>query len=165
MKYDIETLMRDYGNDVLRTAYSYVKDKHTAEDIFQDVFIKVYKNLESFRDESGIKTWIIRITINTAKDYLKSAYSQKVVPMMDFKEDMITSEDDFEEVENRDRDEMIRKIVMGLPDQYREVLLCIYYHDMSVADTAKSLGIAEGTVKSRLFRAREIMKNKLERRL
>ena len=165
MKYDIETLMRDYGKDVLRTAYSYVKDKHTAEDIFQDVFIKVYKNLESFRDESGIKTWIVRITINTAKDYLKSAYSQKVVPMMDFKEDMITSEDDFEEIENRDRDEMIRKIVMGLPEQYKEVLLCIYYHDMSVTDTAKSLGIAEGTVKSRLFRAREIMKNKLEGRL
>ena len=165
MKYDIETLMREHGNDVLRTAYAYVKDKHTAEDIFQEVFIKVFKNLDSFRDESDIKTWIIRITINTSKDYLKSAYSRKVVPMMEFKEDMITSDDDFEEIENRDRDEMIRKMVMSLPEQYREVILCVYYHDMSVADTAKSLDIAEGTVKSRLSRAREMMKNKLEGRL
>jgi RNA polymerase sigma-70 factor (ECF subfamily) len=165
MKYDIETLMLKHGNEVLRTAYSYVKDKFTAEDIFQEVFIKVYKNLENFRDESDIKTWIIRITINTAKDYLKSAYSRKVVPMMEFKEDQLVSDNDFEEIENRDRDEQVKKTVMSLPEQYREVLLCVYYHDMSVADTAKSLGIAEGTVKSRLSRARDMMKNKLEGRL
>ena len=165
MKYDIETLMRKHGNEVLRTAYSYVKDKFTAEDIFQEDFIKVYKNLENFRDESDIKTWIIRITINTAKDYLKSAYSRKVVPMMEFKEDQLVSDNDFEEIENRDRDEQVKKTVMSLPEQYREVLLCVYYHDMSVADTAKSLGIAEGTVKSRLSRARDMMKNKLEGRL
>ena len=165
MEYNIETLMREYGNDVLRTAYSYVKDKFTAEDIFQEVFIKAYKSLDSFRNESAVKTWLIRITINAAKDYLKSAYNQKVVPMMDFKEDMLTSEDDFEEIENRDRDEQIRNTVMNLPEQYREVLLCVYYHDMSVAETAKSLNIAEGTVKSRLSRARDLMKNKLEGRL
>ena len=165
MKYDIETLMRQYGNEVLRTAYSYVKDKYTAEDIFQEVFIKVFKNLENFRDESDIKTWLIRITINTAKDYLKSAYNQKVVPMMEFEENMLTSDDDYEKIENQDRDEQVKKTVMSLPDQYREVLLCVYYHDMSVADTAKALNIAEGTVKSRLSRAREMMKNKLEGRL
>jgi len=165
MEYNIETLMREYGNDVLRTAYSYVKDKFTAEDIFQEVFIKVYKNLDNFREESGIKTWLIRITINTCKDYLKSAYNRKVVPMMEFKEESITSEDDFEEVENRDRDRFVKETVMTLPEGYREVLLCVYYHEMSVAETAESLGIAEGTVKSRLSRAREIMKNKLEGRL
>ncbi len=165
MKYDIETLIREYGNDVLKTAYAYVKDKFTAEDIFQEVFVKVYRNLDSFRDESGIKTWIIRITINTAKDYLKSAYSQKVVPMMEFKEDMITSDNDFEEIENRDRDRVIRETVMTLPEAYREVLLCVYFHEMSVADTASALNIPDGTVKSRLARAREMLKTKLEGRL
>jgi len=165
MSYDIETLMREYGNDVLRTAYSYVKDKYAAEDIFQETFIKAYRALENFRDESNIKTWLIRITINAAKDYLKSAYNQKVVPMMEFKEDAIVSDGDFEEVENRDRDEQVKKTVMSLPDGYREVILCVYYHEMSVADTAASLGIAEGTVKSRLSRARDMLKNKLEGRL
>ena len=165
MKYDIETLMKEYGNDVLRTAYSYVKDKYTAEDIFQDVFVKAYRNLEGFRDDSSIKTWLIRITINTAKDYLKSSYSRKVVPMMDFKEDSIVSEDDFEEVENRDRDRFVKETVMSLPEQYREVLLCMYYQEMSVAETSKCLGIPEGTVKSRLSRARDILKTRLEGRL
>ena len=84
---------------------------------------------------------------------------------MEFEENMLTSDDDYEKIENQDRDEQVKKTVMSLPDQYREVLLCVYYHDMSVADTAKALNIAEGTVKSRLSRAREMMKNKLEGRL
>ena len=90
--YDIETLMRQYGNDVLRTAYMYVKDVHTAEDIFQDVFIKVNQKLSTFEGNSSIKTWIIRITINTCKDYLKSAWNRRVVPMMEYQEDAIVSE-------------------------------------------------------------------------
>ena len=63
--YDIENLIREYGNDVLRTAYMYVKDIHTAEDIFQDVFIKVNQKLSTFEGNSSIKTWIIRIAINS----------------------------------------------------------------------------------------------------
>lgn len=165
MTYSIEGLMRDYGNDVLRTAYAYVKDKYAAEDIFQETFIKAYRNLEGFREESGVKTWLIRITINTCKDYLKSAYNKRVVPMLDFEEDSLVADDEFEKVEIQDRNEMIKKVVMGLPDNYREVIICVYYREMSVADTAELLGIAEGTVKSRLARAREQLKNKLEGRL
>lgn len=67
--YEIEALIREYGNDVLRTAYMYVKDIHTAEDIFQEVFIKVNQKLSTFEGNSSIKTWIIRITINACKDF------------------------------------------------------------------------------------------------
>lgn len=163
--YDIEQLMRQYGNDVLRTAYAYVKDRDTAEDLFQETFIKAYRNLDKFREESSIKTWLIRITINVCKDYLKSAYQQKVVPMMDFQEDAIVSEDDYEEVENADRNAQIRAAVDNLPEGYRDVVLCVYFNEMSVAETASQLNIAEGTVKSRLSRARDILKNKLEGRI
>ena len=165
MAYSIESLMREYGNDVLRTAYAYVKDNYAAEDIFQETFVKAYKNLEDFREESGVKTWLIRITINTCKDYLKNAYNRRVVPMLEFEEDSLVAEDEYEKVENQDRNDMIKKVVMGLPDNYREVIICVYYREMSVADTAAQLGIAEGTVKSRLARAREQLKNKLEGRL
>ncbi len=165
MAYSVESLMHDYGNDVLRTAYAYVKDKYAAEDIFQETFIKAYKNLGEFREESGIKTWLIRITINTCKDFLKSAYNKRVVPMMEFEEDSLVADDSFEEVEVQDRNEMIKNTVMQLPETYREVVICVYYNELSVADTAKQLGIAEGTVKSRLARAREQLKTKLEGRL
>lgn len=163
--YDIETLIRQYGNDVLRTAYMYVKDIHSAEDIFQDVFIKVNQKLSTFEGNSSIKTWIIRITINTCKDYLKSAWNRRVVPMMDYQEDAIISETDYDEVESQDTKELIKKSVLSLPEKYKEVVLCVYFQEMSIAEAAKTLQIAEGTAKSRLSRAREKLKSILEGRI
>ncbi|MCR5324034.1 MAG: sigma-70 family RNA polymerase sigma factor [Lachnospiraceae bacterium] len=163
--YNIEDLMRKYGNDVLRTAYSYVNDRTAAEDCFQETFIKAYKNLNNFRGESSVKTWLIRITVNVCKDYLKSAYQKHVVPMMEFEEDAIVSENDFEEVENKDRNRQILDAVNSLPDHYKEVIMCVFYNEMSIEETAASIGVAEGTVKSRLHRAKEQLKNKLEGRL
>jgi len=163
--YDIESLIRQYGNDVLRTAYMYVKDLHTAEDIFQDVFIKVNQKLSSFEGNSSIKTWIIRITINTCKDYLKSAYNRRVVPMMEYQEDAIVSESDYEEVEQQDTKALIKKSVLSLPAKYKDVVLCVYFQEMSLAEAAKTLQIAEGTAKSRLSRARLKLKSLLEGRI
>jgi len=163
--YDIESLIRQYGNDVLRTAYMYVKDIHLAEDIFQDVFIKVSQKLSTFEGYSSIKTWIIRITINTCKDYLKSAWNRKVVPMMEYQEDSIISETDYEDVEKQDTKELILKEVLSLPSKYKDIVLCVYYQQMSLAEAANVLGIAEGTAKSRLSRARKRLKAALEGRI
>lgn len=163
--YNIESLMREYGNDVLRTCYAFVKDVHTAEDLYQETFIKVYRHMDSFNGDCSVKTWITRIAVNTCKDYLKSAYSRHVVPMDEFLEDQISTTDDFREVENADLNEQIKDAVMSLPVKYREVVICVYYNEMSVADCAKQLDISEGTVKSRLSRAREKLKPILERRL
>lgn len=163
--YDIEALIRQYGNDVLRTAYMYVKDIHTAEDIFQEVFIKVNQKLSTFEGNSSIKTWIIRITINTCKDYLKSAWSRKVVPMMEYQEDSIVSETDFDDVEKQDTKELIMKEILSLPSKYKDIVLCVYYQQMSLTEAANVLSIAEGTAKSRLSRARKRLKELLEGRI
>ena len=163
--YDIETLIREYGNDVLRTAYSFVRDREAAKDLFQETFIKANYNLDKFRGDSSIKTWLIRITVNVCKDYLKSAYQKNVVPMTQVEEDSLRVEDDHEQIENADRDEQIRRAVNSLPENYREVVLCVYFREMSVADASAALGVPEGTVKSRLARAREVLKSKLEGRL
>jgi RNA polymerase sigma-70 factor (ECF subfamily) len=85
--------------------------------------------------------------------------------MMEFEEDAIVSDNDFEEVENADRNKTIRQAVESLPEAYREVVMSVYFNEMSVAETAAALGIAEGTVKSRLSRARDVLKNKLEGRI
>lgn len=163
--YDIESLIRQYGNDVLRTAYMYVKDIHSAEDIFQDVFIKVNQKLSTFEGNSSIKTWIIRITINTCKDYLKSAWSRRVVPMMEYQEDAIISESDYDEVEEQDTKELIKQSVLSLPEKYKDVVICVYYQDMTIMEAANTLHIAEGTAKSRLSRARQKLKTLLEGRI
>lgn len=163
--YDIETLVREYGNDVLHTAYMYVKDNHLAEDIFQDVFIKVNQKLSTFQGGSSIKTWIIRITINISKDYLKSAWNQKVSPMTEFQENTFASEDNYTAIEQEDENQLIRQTVMKLPDKFKDIVLCVYYHDMSIKEAALLLHIAEGTAKSRLSRAKEKMKICLEGRI
>lgn len=163
--YEIEALIKDYGNDVLRTAYMYVKDIHTAEDIFQEVFIKVNQKLSTFEGNSSIKTWIIRIAINACKDYLKSAYNRRVVPMMEYQEDAIVSESDFEEVEKQDTNHLIKKTVLSLPAKYRDVVLCVYFQEMTISEAAQTLNIAEGTAKSRLSRARQKLKVTLEGRV
>ncbi|WOO35180.1 sigma-70 family RNA polymerase sigma factor [Anaerocolumna sp. AGMB13020] len=163
--HDIETLIREYGNDVLRTAYMYVKDSHLAEDIFQDVFIKVNQKLHTFQGDSNIKTWIIRITINTCKDYMKSAWNQKVMQFTEVHENTLTGKDEFVAVEQEDENRLVRDAVIQLPQKYKDVLLCVYFQDMSVAETAKLLGIAEGTAKSRLSRAKDKLKLSLEGRI
>jgi len=163
--YDIETLIRQYGNDVLRTAYMYVKDIHTAEDIFQDVFIKVNQKLSTFEGNSSIKTWLIRITINTCKDYLKSAWNRRVVPMMEYQEDAIISETDYEDIEKQDTKDLVKETVLSLPEKYRDLVICIYFQDMTIPEAAKVLNIAEGTAKSRLSRARQRLKSSLEGRI
>lgn len=162
---DIENLIRQYGNDVLRTAYLYVKDIHTAEDIFQDVFIKVNQKLSTFEGNSSIKTWIIRITINTCKDYLKSAWNRRVIPMMEYQEDSIISNSDYDEVEKKDTKELIKKSILSLPAKYKDIVICVYFQDMTLTEAANVLKIAEGTAKSRLSRARQKLKIILEGRI
>jgi RNA polymerase sigma-70 factor (ECF subfamily) len=163
--YDIETLMRKYGNDVLRTAYMYVKDSHLAEDIFQDVFIKVNQKLSTFQGGSSIKTWIIRITINTSKDYLKSAWNRKVVPITEFHENTIAGKNEYSAIEKQDENQFIRQAVMKLPDKYKDVIVCVYFQEMTISEAASLLQIAEGTAKSRLSRAKDKMKICLEGRI
>ena len=161
--YDLEYLMRTYGNDVLRMAYSYVKDYDTAEDIFQEVFIKVNANLAEFRGESSVKTWLLRITVNACKDYLKSAYNRRVTMFSEEEEENIPAADMAEEIERKQDGEQIRKALLLLPEKYREVLLCLYFEERSVAETAKVLGLSEGTVKRRLSRARDKFRVILEK--
>ncbi|WP_310604109.1 sigma-70 family RNA polymerase sigma factor [Anaerosporobacter sp.] len=161
---NLEGLMRMYGNDVLRTAYLYVKDIHLAEDIFQEVFLKVNSHYESFRGECSIKTWLLQITINTCKDYLKSAWNQKVEPTDEFQTQQVV-EDGYEKIENKEDNHVVKEAVMELPEKYKEVVLCVYYQEMSVEETADMLRIAAGTVKSRLNRARQKLRGSLERRV
>ncbi len=163
--YVLEDLMREYGNDVLRMAYLYVKDMHMAEDMFQEVFLKVNEKLDTYEGRASIKTWLLSITMNTCRDFLKSAYHSRVVPMFGFQEEGLALEDDFEGLERAETARTVREAIQELPEHYREVVLCIYFREMGVQETAKELGISEGTVKSRLFRAKERLKQNLGRRL
>ena len=164
-----ENLIRTYGDEILRLLYLYVKDLDIAKDLFQDTFVKVHLRLKDFRNDSNIKTWITRIAINTAKDYLKSAWNQKVSGISEDEEknqmDIVDTSPQIEDtVIAKERRQTVRQAVMELKEEYKDVVTCVYFLDMSVDDASKHLGIPPGTVKSRLSRARGVLREILERR-
>ncbi len=160
-KEKLTSLIELYGNDVLRIATLYTQNPSTAEDIFQDVFFKVNKYLSSFSGKSSEKTWIIKITINTCKDYIKSAWRKKIVPLEEFNEtsDNVSYDNNIIDSENAS---MIFNEILTLPLKYKDVLILYYYKDFSTAEISKILNVPEATVRTRMKRARELLKEKLK---
>jgi RNA polymerase sigma-70 factor, ECF subfamily len=158
----IDELIDSYSKNVYLLAYSYVKDKGLAEDISQEVFIKCYKHLKTFRGEANIKSWIYRITVNTAKDAVRSkAFQVLKYPKLFFENFTRTrsSEDTFL-VQNQA--EILMKSVLRLPTKYREVIILHYFEEQRVDEIAAILHLNSNTVKTRLLRARAILKDQLK---
>jgi len=156
----IENLISLYGNDVLRIATAYTRDSTIAEDIFQEVFIKVARNINKFENRSSEKTWIIRITINTCKDFLKSSWNKKVVPMESIETTLNTYSED--KILESEKATLVIQEILRLPLKYKEILLLYYYQDLNTLEIAKVLSIPEASVRTRLRRARDIIKDKLK---
>ena len=146
----IEQLIEEYGDMVYRLAISRVKSKEEAEDIFQEVFIKIYEKMPEFVSKEHEKYWIIRVTINLSKNILKSSWNSKVMPL--------DKEITFEEKEERD----VYFEVLRLPLKYRTILQLYYYENLKIEEIAEILKINSNTVKTRLRRAREKLKTNLK---
>lgn len=158
----LEQLVDAYGDGVLQLAYFYVKDRSLAEDIFQEVFTKVYFGLHTFRGESSPRTWIYRIAVNLCHDKLRSWSMRRVLLIgEDFfsKLPLLPTEVDAVErvLAEADRQVLLEN-VMALPVEYREVVTQYYYEEMDTREVAMALGLSEGTVRSRLHRARARLK-------
>lgn len=146
----IEQLIEEYGDMVFRLAVSRVKSKEEAEDIFQEVFIKIYEKMPEFVSKEHEKYWIIRVTINLSKNILKSSWHRKVLPL--------DSEIKFEDKEERD----VYFEVLRLPLKYRTILQLYYYESFKIDEIAEILKISPNTAKTRLRRAREKLKINLK---
>ena len=146
----IEQLIEEYGDMVFRLAISRVKSKEEAEDIFQEVFIKIYEKMPEFVSKEHEKYWIIRVTIYLSKNILKSSWHRKVLPL--------DSEIKFEDKEERD----VYFEVLRLPLKYRTILQLYYYESFKIDEIAEILKISPNTAKTRLRRAREKLKINLK---
>jgi len=164
MEEEIKRLMDIYGNDVLRIAYLYLKDRYLAEDAYQEVFIKVYKNFNKFRGDCSEKTWIMSITMNTCKDMLRISWFKKVLMFKDVEDDLSlkTYENVDDSIIIKVQHEELLKEIMNLPSKYKELLILYYYEEFSTVDISRILKIPEGTIRSRLFRAREMLKSNID---
>ncbi len=159
----LEGLIDDYGTELKRIAFLYVKNEALAEDIIQEVFISCYHHLDSFRKESTYKTWLIRITVNKSKDTLKLWSFRNFVSKAEVEPRLLevnTPESDA--LLEMEKKELIEE-VLKLPIKLREVIILFYYKDLSIGEIVDILQLNENTIKSRLFRAREKLKVTLER--
>lgn len=155
--------MVEYGNELVRLAFSYVKDVETAKDLVQNTFIKCYKNIDTFRYDAQIKTWLYRITINECKDYLKS-WNYKMVQVKSFinetAKSIIPSTE--KKVIDKYNNEEIKDTIYSLPKVYREVVYLYYYDSLSTEEIANVLDIPVNTVKTRLRRAKQRLESMLK---
>lgn len=151
---EMERLMAAYGQAVKRTCRLYLKDAALAEDAAQETFLKAWRHWGDFRGECGEKTWLMRIAINTCRDMLRRGWFR----WMDRR---VTPEATPLAMAEEPRP-ALAEAVQALPRLSREVVVLYYYQGMDVKETAQTLGINVNTAKSRLLRARKLLKIHLE---
>jgi RNA polymerase sigma-70 factor (ECF subfamily) len=164
-------LIRPYERGVFLAAASILGNDADAEDAAQEAFLKAYRNLASFRQESKFSTWLIQIAINDAKMKLRKD-RRHLYKAIDAGQE--TSEGDYipidfvdwreipsEALEQRELREALNQALNSLPEKYRTVLILRDVQQMSIAETAKALAISEENVKTRTSRARLQMRDRL----
>lgn len=152
----VEELIEMYGDELLRLCYLYLKDINLAQDALQDTYLKVFRNLEKFKGESSEKTWIIKITINVCKNYVKNYWIRNVIRLDNMPE--VSYVEQFSKIIN---DELLSAI-MRLPTKLKEVILLYYYQEYKIKEIADILCISETAVNKRLARAKVKLKEYLE---
>jgi RNA polymerase sigma-70 factor (ECF subfamily) len=165
-----EVLFRKYREQVARLTYSIAKDETLAEDIVQEVFLLVYRHLAKFRQQAAFKTWLYRITVNETIRQLNRNKRWQPLPEGDFEpanlpSTLVTFENGVSPervlIEGEQR-RMIQNALDAIKPHHRTILVLYYLEDLSVQEIAEVLDIPEGSVKSRLFYARDNLRKLME---
>jgi RNA polymerase sigma-70 factor (ECF subfamily) len=171
-----ESLMRRHNGKLFRIARAIVKDDSDAEDVLQDAYLDAYRHIHDFRGGSQVATWLARIVINQALMRLRKEKRRSII--VPFREPRTANpdpteadvpDDTNESPSNRLLRDEIRRIlerrIDELPLSFRTVFIMREVEDMSVQETAECLGITPATVRTRLFRARALLRESLAREL
>lgn len=177
---DNETLyqiMDDYGNDVWNYAFFLTGSRDHADDISQEVFIKAYQGIHTYRGEASLKTWLITITRNTVHSYRRSRFfrqslgsklysidDEKTAGSSALSQNSRIAPSAESIVMEQHYEDSIWEIIMSLSVKSREVLILALKYEMKIQEIANILHLSEGTVKSRLSRAKEKVQKELGRR-
>jgi RNA polymerase sigma-70 factor (ECF subfamily) len=164
-----EELVRRYQRPIVAYVYRMVGDYDSALDLTQEVFIRVYNSLGRYRAEFKFSTWIYRIAHNAAIDHLRRVGASRTEEMTvegeggtSFEKPLASKAPNPEqETERGERRAEIEEVVGQLPHAYRELIVLRHSHDLSYDEIAEVTGLPLGTVKNRIFRAREAMRELL----
>ena len=137
-------------NNVFRICYSYMKNKHDAEDVVQDVFVQLIRKNPNFENERHERAWLIVTASNLCKNNLKS-WKRKQESIQDYEG----------ELHQEIKEDNTINIVLNLPEKYKTVIYLYYYEGYSSIEIAKAIDKKESTVRSLLKRGRDILKIKI----
>lgn len=169
-KRSFDLLVIKYQGRVLAIAQRFVRDHAEAQDIAQDSFVKAYRAIDSFRGDSAFYTWLYRITVNTAKNHLQARKRRPRADLaLDDEEqfsDDISALQETETPENKLAREQLKTLIdqtiAGLSDELRAAICMREFDGLSYEDIAQALDCPVGTVRSRIFRAREIIDEQIK---
>lgn len=150
---EIERLVETYGNDVLRLAATILGSREMAEDVHQETFLRVCKAWGGFRGDASEKTWITGIAVNVCRDMMRSAWKRRVTVSDEIVE-AVPDVYSVREMDRRTERSDMMKALAKLSPEHREAVVLFYYHDLDVRQIAAIQKVPEGTVKSRLHKAR-----------
>ncbi len=160
-----DLLVLKYQSRVIATAFKYVQERQLAEDIAQEAFIKSYKSIDSFREESSFYTWVYRITVNTAKNYLVSSKRKNEVMVSDLSEndsfypEKINLDSPQEILKASELRDLILEALSSLGEETRTALSLREFDGLSYEQIAEIVKCPVGTVRSRIFRGREMIED------
>jgi RNA polymerase sigma-70 factor (ECF subfamily) len=153
------TLVQRHKDKIRNIIYLTLNSSDSIDDIAQDVLITIYKNLKSFRFQSQFSTWLYRITVNKCKDHLRKVRIRSIfIPIKDGEEDPVY----IPSMEHKDISEIVNHAISKLPEKLRLPLLLKDIEGLSYQEIAETVNCEIGTVKSRIFRAREGLRELLK---
>ena len=156
-KEEFEIKYRLYSQELMNISYGYTKNKDDSLDVIQNVFSKFFNINKSFKTTNDEKYWLIRVTINESKDFLR-----KKSRTTNLEEDAIDSLNYNDDNINDLRLKKLSLLVKQLPDKYRKVIILHYYDSLPIKDIINILHISESAIKKRLERARNMLKEEME---
>ncbi len=152
----LRRMMTQYKNDLMRMCVAYLEDQALAEDAVQETFVKAYKAMATFRGDSGEKTWLMRIAINTGKNIRRDRWFRFV--------DRSVTPDALPLRAASRKDHALLEAVMSLPGRHKEAVLLYYYQGLSIQEMSDALGASVSTISTRLKKAREKLRREIEGR-
>jgi RNA polymerase sigma-70 factor, ECF subfamily len=162
-------LMAVYRNPVYNMVWHITGDGSDAGDVLQNVFVKIVRGIKQFRNGSSLKTWIYRIAVHEALNYRRSWFRRHRREAFSLDDEQPAArlvdgrleDSPYELVEQQERQEVVAKALRTLAEPYRTVVVLRELEDLSYEEISEVLDLAEGTVKSRLKRGRELLRRKL----
>ena len=153
-----EGIVRRWQGPLVNMAWRYCRDRGRAEEMAQEAFLRAWRGLAQWRQESSFSTWLFALAANVFRSELKR-FPTVNLPLEEIAEPAVPAQQ-HNALQEKSSHEVLRRAVLALPHRYREPVVLFYFHEMDMSAAARTMGLPEGTLKARLSRARALLRSR-----